>query len=84
MLMVTPTGRTKLAMGFGTFSSLVTCLSVTGSVAALELVVNATSCAEQRDAPRYSPEDLSLCMQGYSIDRAMLLSNGMQEFLFRL
>jgi hypothetical protein len=47
-------------------------------------LVNATDCNEQRDAPRYSPEDLTLCMQGYSIDRAMLLSNGMQEFLFRL
>ncbi|MGI9329801.1 MAG: hypothetical protein ACR2QB_03720 [Gammaproteobacteria bacterium] len=47
-------------------------------------LINATICDEQRDAPRYSPEDLGLCMQGYTIDRAMLLSNGMQEFLFRL
>jgi len=47
-------------------------------------LMNINLCAEQRDAPRYSPEDLTLCMQGYTIDRAMLLSNGMQEFLFRL
>lgn len=39
---------------------------------------------EQRDAPRYSPEDLALCMPGYTVERAMLLRNGMQEFLFRL
>lgn len=35
-------------------------------------------------APRYSPEDLSKHMAGFVIDRARLLSNGMQEFLFRL
>jgi len=35
-------------------------------------------------APRYSPEDLGKCMGGFRIDRARLLSNGMQEFLFRL
>ncbi|MGI9236413.1 MAG: hypothetical protein ACR2QZ_03410 [Woeseiaceae bacterium] len=35
-------------------------------------------------APRYSPEDLGNSMGGFSIDRARLLSNGMQEFLFRL
>ena len=35
-------------------------------------------------APRYSPEDLGLHMGGFVIDRARLLSNGMQEFLFRL
>ena len=34
-------------------------------------------------APRYSPEDFSLHMGGFVIDRARLLSNGMQEFLFR-
>jgi len=47
-------------------------------------LVNVTNCTEQRDAPRYSPEDLTLSMPGYTIDRAMLLGNGMQEFLFRL
>lgn len=45
-------------------------------------VVPAT--AEQRDAPRYTPEDLALCMPAYRMDRAMLLRNGMQEFLFRI
>ncbi len=35
-------------------------------------------------APRYSPEDMGKSMGGFSIDRARLLSNGMQEFLFRL
>jgi hypothetical protein len=38
----------------------------------------------QRDAPRYSPEDLATCMPRYAVDRARLLRNGMQEFLFRL
>jgi hypothetical protein len=38
----------------------------------------------ERDAPRYSPEDLASCMPRYSVDRARLLRNGMQEFLFRL
>ncbi len=37
-----------------------------------------------RAAPRYSPEDLATCMPRYSVDRARLLRNGMQEFLFRL
>jgi hypothetical protein len=35
-------------------------------------------------APRYSPENLGKSMGGFMIDRARLLSNGMQEFLFRL
>lgn len=35
-------------------------------------------------APRYSPEDLAKSMGGFAIDRVRLLSNGMQEFLFRL
>lgn len=35
-------------------------------------------------APRYSPEDLGRSMGGFGIDRARLLGNGMQEFLFRL
>lgn len=39
---------------------------------------------EMRPSPRYSPEDLGLCMPGYKMVRAMLLRNGMQEFLFRL
>jgi hypothetical protein len=39
---------------------------------------------EQRTAPRYSPEDLARCMPGFNVERARLLRNGMQEFLFRL
>lgn len=34
-------------------------------------------------APRYSPEDLDKSMSGFTLDRARLLSNGMQEFLFQ-
>lgn len=47
-------------------------------------LLNVSQCTEVRDAPRYTPEDLTLCMPGYRIERAMLLGNGMQEFLFRL
>lgn len=39
---------------------------------------------EQREAPRYTPEDLGQCLPRYRRERAMLLRNGMQEFLFRL
>ena len=35
-------------------------------------------------APRYSPEDLGKGMGRFAMDRARLLTNGMQEFLFRL
>jgi hypothetical protein len=35
-------------------------------------------------APRYSPEHLTKYMGGFQIDRARLLSNGMQEFVLRL
>jgi hypothetical protein len=35
-------------------------------------------------APRYSPEDLDKGMGRFVLDRARLLGNGMQEFLFRL
>lgn len=40
--------------------------------------------SEQCDAPRYTPDDLAHCMRGYRVERAVLLNNGMQEFLFRL
>ncbi len=40
-------------------------------------------CGAMTAAPRYSPEDLGRNMGGFVIDRARLLSNGMQEFLFR-
>ncbi len=35
-------------------------------------------------APRYSPEDLGKNMGRFVLDRARLLSNGMQEFLFQM
>lgn len=38
----------------------------------------------ERPAPRYSPDDLKQCLTDYSIERARLLSNGMQKFLFSL
>lgn len=38
----------------------------------------------EREAPRYAPIDLTNCLNGYSLERAMLLSNGMQEILFSL
>jgi hypothetical protein len=47
-------------------------------------LLNLSNCATLRRAPRYSPEDLTLCMPGYAIERGRLLRNGMQEFLFRL
>jgi hypothetical protein len=43
-----------------------------------------SSYTEKRAAPRYTPEDLKKCLAGYVMDRAALLSNGLQEFLFRL
>ncbi len=39
---------------------------------------------EDREAPRYSPEDLARCLPAYTVERGRLLRNGMQEFLFRL
>jgi hypothetical protein len=39
--------------------------------------------AGEKNAPRYSPDELSRLMTGYVVERAMLLKNGMQEFLFR-
>jgi len=38
----------------------------------------------EREAPRYTPCDLTDCLHGYSLERAVLLTNGMQEMLFRL
>jgi hypothetical protein len=38
-----------------------------------------TECA----APRYTPEDLRHCLPDYRVESAMLLKNGMQEFLLR-
>jgi len=54
-------------------------------VALDEQHLSTAPCTEEtRVAPRYTPEDLSVCMPGYKMVRAMLLRNGMQEFLFRL
>jgi len=39
---------------------------------------------DECEAPRYTPEDLQRCLKGYVMERAALLRNGMQEFLFRL
>jgi hypothetical protein len=38
---------------------------------------------DERPAPRYSPEQLGNAFRDFSIERAILLGNGMQEFLFR-
>jgi hypothetical protein len=38
---------------------------------------------DAREAPRYAPTDVIGCMPRYTMERAMLLSNGMQEMLFR-
>jgi hypothetical protein len=47
-------------------------------------LVNRVGPVGEIKAPRYSPEDLKRNMGRFVIDRAMLLANGMQEFLFRL
>lgn len=47
-------------------------------------LVNVARSHGERPAPRYSPEDLGNCMPRYRVERARLLRNGMQEFLFRL
>ena len=39
---------------------------------------------EERPARRYTPDDLKRHLPKCKIERAMLLANGMQEFLFRL
>lgn len=47
-------------------------------------LVNHSVAGDVIAAPRYSPEDLARNMGQFAIDRARLLSNGMQEFLFQL
>jgi hypothetical protein len=47
-------------------------------------LVNLSVQPEARNAPRYTPEDLAQCMPRYTVERARLLRNGMQEFLFQL
>jgi hypothetical protein len=39
--------------------------------------------ADVRRAPRYTPEDLGRAFAEFSLERAVLLGNGMQEFLLR-
>lgn len=45
--------------------------------------VNRAPDGPEREAPRYSPEDLKLALSDYTIERGVLLANGMQEFLFK-
>lgn len=47
-------------------------------------LINVAPAPAVRKAPRYTPEDLGLCMPRYTVERARLLRNGMQEYLFRL
>jgi hypothetical protein len=49
-----------------------------------ERLINYSTTHEAIAAPRYSPEDLDKGMGRFVLDRARLLSNGMEEFLFRL
>jgi hypothetical protein len=49
-----------------------------------QTLTNLGDARPERNAPRYSPDDLARCMPAYKIERAMLLGNGMQEFLFKL
>lgn len=46
-------------------------------------LLHAATTTDQRAAPRYSPEDLDRCLPDFQVVRAMLLQNGMQEFLYR-
>lgn len=52
-----------------------------GRVDQLEIM---TTASEECDAPRYTPDNLMRCMPGFRIERAVLLSTGMQEYLFRI
>jgi S-adenosylmethionine:diacylglycerol 3-amino-3-carboxypropyl transferase len=47
-------------------------------------LIDQSAAGEAIAAPRYSPEDLGKSMGRFEIDRARLLGNGMQEFLFQL
>lgn len=40
--------------------------------------------SDERNAPRYTPEDLARCMSRYRPERGKLLKGGMQEFVFSL
>lgn len=45
---------------------------------------NLSAVKRNRDAPRYSAEDLTRSMPGSRVERVMLLSNGMQEYVLKL
>ncbi len=47
-------------------------------------LIDHSAASKASAAPRYSPEDLGKSMGRFVIDRARLLGNGMQEFLFLL
>ena len=47
-------------------------------------LLNLSTAEPQCLAPHYSPEDLTSWMPGVTIERVRLLTNGMQEYLFRL
>ncbi len=47
-------------------------------------LIDRSGATDAVEAPRYSPEELGNSIGGFVIERARLLSNGMQEFLFRL
>ncbi len=47
-------------------------------------LVDLSAGTPDRAAPRYSTEDLDRCSPGFTIERIRLLTNGMQEYLFRL
>ena len=49
-----------------------------------EHLIRRNTAPDERPAPRYSPEELGNAFRDFSIERAVLLGNGMQEFLFRL
>ncbi len=46
-------------------------------------LVETTTTDVQRTAPRYSPDELGRCLRAFRVESAVLLKNGMQEFLFR-
>lgn len=47
-------------------------------------LINRNARGPSIEAPRYSPEELGKSMGEFALDRARLLSNGMQEFVFQL
>ena len=49
-----------------------------------EQLIDMSTTSTTIEAPRYSPVELGKSIGRFAIDRTRLLSNGMQEFLFRL